>query len=231
MTYSSLPVECSRYCSGWQSFLLGYGEMCGQLQPLKSPLHCLRGWMDIPLRNHDAAVTGNSHDGESVHSGFPKPCKHCMAKRVEHEIAREDRPTLSFHLWTNSVTMHAVDRGSHIGFAFPVGKDEPAGYGLFPSPQPDWDYTVLPALALADGHDGRRAVHIVELEPEQFGAPHSGRVKHLQHRSVADAERVGDVGLMQDQLGLRRGQHARQRLGKGPRILAGSVGTVLVHQP
>jgi hypothetical protein len=23
-------------------------------------------------------VTGNPHDGESVHSRFPKSCKHCM---------------------------------------------------------------------------------------------------------------------------------------------------------
>ena len=80
MTYGNrFPVECSGYCSGWQSFWLDYGEIAGQLKPLESPLHCLRGWMDVPLRNHDAAVTGNPHDGESVHSRFPKPSKHCMA--------------------------------------------------------------------------------------------------------------------------------------------------------
>jgi len=79
MTYGNLALDCSGYCSGWQSFWFDYGEIAGQLQPLESPLHCLWGWMNVPLRNHDAAVTGNPHDGESIHSRFPKPSKHCMA--------------------------------------------------------------------------------------------------------------------------------------------------------
>jgi hypothetical protein len=49
MTYGNSPRECSGYCSGWQSYWLDYGEIAGQLQPLESPLHCLRGWMDVPL--------------------------------------------------------------------------------------------------------------------------------------------------------------------------------------
>jgi hypothetical protein len=78
MIYGDRYRQFSGYCSGWQSFRLNYGKIAGQLKTLKSPLHCLRGWMDIPLRDHDAAVTGNPHDGESVHSRFPKSCKHCM---------------------------------------------------------------------------------------------------------------------------------------------------------
>jgi hypothetical protein len=79
MTYGNLALDCSGYGSGWQSFWLDYGEIAGQLQPLKCPLHRLWGWMNVPLRNHNAAVTGNSHDRESIHSRFPKPSKHCMA--------------------------------------------------------------------------------------------------------------------------------------------------------
>jgi len=92
MTYRRCPLDCSGYCSGWQSFWLVWSEVARQLQPLESAFNCLRGWMDVPLRNHDAAVTGNSHDGESVHSRFPKPCKHCM---TEHKAGRS-RP--GFHL-------------------------------------------------------------------------------------------------------------------------------------
>ncbi len=79
MTYGNHSRECSGYCSGWQSFWLDYSEIAGQLQPLESTLHCLRGWMNIPLRHYDAAVTGNSHDRKRIHSRFPKPTKHCMA--------------------------------------------------------------------------------------------------------------------------------------------------------
>ena len=79
MTYGCRPCECSGKCRGWQSFRLDCGEISGQSQTLKSPLHCLRGWMDLPLRNHNAAVTGNPHDGEIVQSRFYKPSKHCMA--------------------------------------------------------------------------------------------------------------------------------------------------------
>jgi len=79
MTYDNLPGECSGYCSGWQSFRLDYGEIAGQLKSLESAFHCLRGGMDVPLRNHDAAVSCNPHDGESIHSRLTEPSKHCMA--------------------------------------------------------------------------------------------------------------------------------------------------------
>jgi hypothetical protein len=68
MTYDYRPDECSGYCSSWQSFRLNCSEVAPQLQPLESPLHRFRGWMDMPLRKHDATVTGKPHDGESVHS-------------------------------------------------------------------------------------------------------------------------------------------------------------------
>jgi hypothetical protein len=79
MNYGNRSRECSGYCSGWQSFWLDSGEITGQLQPLKGAFHCLRGWMNVPLRNHDAAVTSDPHDGERIHSRFPEPSKHCMA--------------------------------------------------------------------------------------------------------------------------------------------------------
>src|ERR1035437_4644569 len=47
-------------------------------------------------------------------------------------------------------------------------------------PLADWDYAILLALALADGHDARRAVHVVEFEIDKLRAPHPGRVKRLQ---------------------------------------------------
>jgi hypothetical protein len=75
MTYGNRPREGS----GWQPFRLDYGKIAGQLERPECPPHCLRGWMDLPLRNHNAAVTGNPQDGESAHSRFHKPCKHCMA--------------------------------------------------------------------------------------------------------------------------------------------------------
>ena len=68
MTYGRQAPWCSGYCSGWLSFRLDYGEIPGLLQPLESALHSFRRGMDVPLRNHDAAVTCNSHDSESVHS-------------------------------------------------------------------------------------------------------------------------------------------------------------------
>ena len=59
-----------RQCSGWPSFWLDYGKIAGQLQTLKSTLHCLRDRMDLPLRNHDTAMLRNPHDGKSIHSRF-----------------------------------------------------------------------------------------------------------------------------------------------------------------
>src|ERR1035438_9022303 len=52
-------------------------------------------------------------------------------------------------------------------------------------PLADWDYAILHALALADGHDARCAVHVVEFEIDKLRAPHLCRVKRLQHRAVA----------------------------------------------
>ena len=65
MTYGCLPGECSGYCSGWQSFLLDYGEIARQLKPLESQLPWLRGWMNVPLQRHEAARPGNPKDGQS----------------------------------------------------------------------------------------------------------------------------------------------------------------------
>jgi hypothetical protein len=66
---------------------LDYGKIAGQLQPLESPLHCLRGWLDIPLRNHHAAASRDPHDRKSIQSRLSKPGKHCMVSRVKHKIA------------------------------------------------------------------------------------------------------------------------------------------------
>jgi Flp pilus assembly CpaE family ATPase len=65
------------------------------LRPLEGPLRC-RCRVDAPQRNHDAALTGDPHDGESIHYDSPSPCKHCMAWRVEHEVGGEDRAALPF---------------------------------------------------------------------------------------------------------------------------------------
>jgi hypothetical protein len=121
MTYDSLPRECSGYCSGWQSFWLDHGEITGQLQPLESAFNCLRGWRDVPLRNHDAAMPRNWHDGEGIQSRFAEPSKHCMAQRVEHKISREECPSLSFDFGSAGVPVKVIDRRSQIRLSFPVG--------------------------------------------------------------------------------------------------------------
>jgi hypothetical protein len=95
MIYGRSPRNCSGCCSGRQSFRFNHGKISGQLQPLECPFHRLRGWMDISLRHHDAAMPCNPHDGERVHSRFPEPCKHCMAWGVEDKIPREERLTLA----------------------------------------------------------------------------------------------------------------------------------------
>jgi hypothetical protein len=92
MTYGHNTCEGSGQCSRWHSFWLSYGEIAGQLQPLEIPLHRLRCRVKVVLRNHDAVMTRNPHDGESVRPRLTKPRKHCMASRVEHEIGGEDRP-------------------------------------------------------------------------------------------------------------------------------------------
>lgn len=48
----------------------------------------------------DAAMSGDPHDGESIHSGFTKPCLHCMAYRVQDKITGEivERLPLTFGL-------------------------------------------------------------------------------------------------------------------------------------
>ena len=68
MTYSDCSVECSGNCSGWQSFRLVVRSVSAELQALECPFHCLRGRVDVALRNRDAAVSRN--DGEGVHSRF-----------------------------------------------------------------------------------------------------------------------------------------------------------------
>ena len=79
MSYGNRFRECSGYCSGGQSFWLVFGPRGRQSQPLNDPLNRLRCRVNVALRNCDAAVTGNSHDGEGVHSRFPEPDSHCMA--------------------------------------------------------------------------------------------------------------------------------------------------------
>ena len=53
-------------------------------------------------------------------------------------------------------------------------------------------------------------VDLRQLQPYQLRAPHSRGVKQLQHGAVADADRIGDVRLLQHQLGFVLGQHGRQ---------------------
>ncbi|OQC18328.1 MAG: hypothetical protein BWX54_02449 [Verrucomicrobia bacterium ADurb.Bin018] len=85
--------------------------------------------------------------------------------------------------------------------------------------------------ARADGHDavflpfaapdGERAplgVEVGEFEAAEFGAAQAATVKEFEHRAIAHAERIGDVGHGEQRLDLaesqrRRGQalfHARQ---------------------
>ena len=93
MTYGILIHECRGYCSGWQSFRLDLRPIRGKLQPLKGPLHLFSSWVDIALRNRDAAVPRNPHDRERVHSRFSESSKHCMARGVENEIGGRNRLT------------------------------------------------------------------------------------------------------------------------------------------
>jgi hypothetical protein len=78
--------------------------------------------MDVPLRNHDPAVTGNPQDGKGVHSRFPKPCKHCMAYTVHPKIPREYRTHLAVDFGSASVPVKVSERGSNVSSAVPVGR-------------------------------------------------------------------------------------------------------------
>jgi hypothetical protein len=96
MIYSRAPLGCSGNCSGLASIRLSVCHPASELQTLESPLHRLGRWVDITLRNDDAAVPRNPHDGKSIHSRFTKPCQHCMAQRVEHKVTPEHGDPLTF---------------------------------------------------------------------------------------------------------------------------------------
>lgn len=132
MSYGNRPAECSGNCSGWQSFRLVFGPRTRQLQPLESPLHCLWCRMDVPLRNRDAAVTGDPHDGERIHSRFPQPSEHCMAQGVENEIGGKDRLALAVHLRSAHVPVKVIDAGAKVGLSVPVGENKHQRRRLFP---------------------------------------------------------------------------------------------------
>src|SRR5258706_5407 len=90
-------------------------------------------------------------------------------------------------------------------------------------PLADRDHAVLLALALADRQRGAFAVHIVQLEPDEFLAPDARRVERLQHGAVAQAQRCIDVWHQQDALGLLdREDGARDALFQERQL--GSVG-------
>jgi hypothetical protein len=124
MTYSRPISECSGNCSGWPSCWLQNRDRAGELEPLEGPLHCLLCWVDVPLRNHDAAVPRDPHDGKSVHSRFTKPCEHCMAQRVEHKISSEDRDTLTVDLGRASIAVEMIQGCAQVRQPIAVREDE-----------------------------------------------------------------------------------------------------------
>jgi hypothetical protein len=109
MTYGIHLRQCSGYCSGWQSFGLNFRPRTMQLQPLESALHCFRRGMDVPLRNDNAAMSGDPHDGKGVHSRFSQPCQHGMTKRVQNEIVREEWPASAFDFRRYRIPVQMVD--------------------------------------------------------------------------------------------------------------------------
>ncbi len=92
MTYGCCPGECSGTGRGWQPFWLNNGEIAGQLPPLESPLQMSLVWDGSIAAKPRCCYASNSHDDESIHSRFPKPCKHCMTLGVHHENRRKEWP-------------------------------------------------------------------------------------------------------------------------------------------
>ena len=62
----------------------------------------------------------------------------------------------------------------------------------------DGDDAVLVAFALADLQGLALAVEVGEVERGEFAAAHAGAVEEFEHGAVADAERVADVGDVED---------------------------------
>lgn len=81
-----------------------------QLKLFESALHCLKRWMDIPLRYENATVPGDPHDGEGVHTRFTEPSQHGMTNRVQNKIASEGQTAFPFHLWSDRIPMKEIDR-------------------------------------------------------------------------------------------------------------------------
>ena len=74
-------------------------------------------------------------------------------------------------------------------------------------PLADRDHAVLLALAHADHHRAALHVEVVELQAGEFQPPDAGGVEGFQDGPVADAQRVGDVGLVEHAVGFAGRQH------------------------
>jgi hypothetical protein len=64
---------------------------------------------DVPLRDDDATVPGDPHDGEGIHTRFSEPSQHGMTKRVQNKIASEKRTAFPFHFWGHCVAVQMID--------------------------------------------------------------------------------------------------------------------------
>ena len=82
MTYGNTLPDCRENC---RDILLTPVAM--KLQPFKSAFYSLWLRVNVALRDHDATVPGDAHDGEGVHSRFSESSKHCIAQRAEYKIS------------------------------------------------------------------------------------------------------------------------------------------------
>jgi hypothetical protein len=68
------------------------------------------------------------------------------------------------------------------------------------------------AIPLAgNSHHALHQAHLAVAQVDQLGDTQSGCVEYFQHRSVATAERIGDVGRREQRLDLLLGKGLRQR--------------------
>jgi hypothetical protein len=74
MTYRHALPDCGENCRD-----LLCDTIAVELQAFKSTLYRLWRRLHVALRDHNAAVPGDAHHGESVHSRFSESSKHCMA--------------------------------------------------------------------------------------------------------------------------------------------------------
>ena len=71
----------------------------------------------------------------------------------------------------------------------------------------DGDHAVLLPLALTHHDRAALNVQIVKFQPGEFPPAHPRRIKRLQDGAVAQAQGIGDVGLVQHAIRFAGGQH------------------------